>query len=110
MAALASTMMAAENAMPITDIAARAGRRDRLRTTMRRGWVSQRRSPTRSSSETRKVSGAAGRIASAGGRRTTLLTAAAAPSTDAAPQANSAPRMCAQLQRVIRSGKRKYSM
>ena len=103
-------MIEAEKAMPITDMAARAGRRARLRSTMRSGCVSHRRSPSRSSSETRKVSGAAGRIASAGGRRTTLFTAAAAPSTDAAPQATRAPRMCPQLQRRIRSGKRKYSM
>ena len=107
MEALASTMMEAENAIPTTDIAARTGRRARLRRTMRAGWLSHRRSPSRSRRDTRKLSGGAGRIASAGGRRTTLRTAEAAPSAAAAPQANSAPEMWDPLHRATSSGKRK---
>ena len=105
MEALAITMMAAENAIPTIDIAARNGRRDRLRRTMRSGWERKRRSPRRSSRDTRNFSGAAGRIASAGGRRTTLRTAEAAPSTAAAPQAKSAARMFDQFQWATSAGK-----
>ena len=86
-------MIAPAEAMPTIDSIARSGRRDRLRSTIRAGCDNHRRPPSRSNRDTRKASGVAGRIASAGGSETTLRTAPSAPTVAAARLTPTAIRM-----------------
>ena len=81
---LPTTSSEPPSAMPVTDIATRAGWRWSVRRMIRAGCDSRRRRPTRSGQLSPKRAGGSGRIASAGGSATARRTAPSAPSTAAA--------------------------
>ena len=92
--------IATEPAMPATVIAARTGRRSRLRRIIRCAGVARRPRPSRSSSNGRNSAGAGGRSASAGLSVTTPRIAASVP-PNPATSATSDPVTTTQGARMV---------